>query len=123
MTVQNVTASRPQLLRHGSRLEVATVGWNLVEGIVGVSAGILASSVALVGFGLDSFVETTSGAIVWWRLRAELSSESEPERAEAIEHRASRIAGSLLLTLAAYILAGGEHRSNYYNCLVLRRRL
>lgn len=110
MTVQSVTPSRSQLLRHGIRLEVATVGWNLVEGIVAVSAGLLASSVALVGFGLDSFVETTSGAIVWWRLRAELRSESVPERAEVLEHRASRMAGGLLLALAAYIVFDAGRR-------------
>ena len=67
------TEVREQLLRRGLWLEVATVAWNAIEGIIAVGAGILASSVALIGFGVDSFVETTSGAIVGWRLRAELN--------------------------------------------------
>jgi hypothetical protein len=55
---------RTHLLRHGIALEAATVGWNVVEGVIAVSAGILASSIALIGFGVDSFVETASGAVV-----------------------------------------------------------
>ena len=53
---------RARLLYRGELLEAATVAWNVVEGIVAVVAGVLASSVALVGFGVDSFVETASGA-------------------------------------------------------------
>jgi hypothetical protein len=61
--------SREGLLRRGVWLEIGTVAWNALEGIIAVAAGIVASSVALVGFGVDSFVETTSGAVVGWRLR------------------------------------------------------
>lgn len=89
---------------------MATVGWNIVEGIVAVGAGVLASSVALVGFGLDSFVETASGAVVGWRLRTELRSPSDPERAEVLEQRARRIAGELLLALAGYIVIDAGRR-------------
>jgi len=64
---------REQLVRRGIWLEVATVGWNVIEGVIGVAAGALASSVALMAFGVDSFVETASGAVLWWRLRVELT--------------------------------------------------
>ena len=65
--------ARTHLLRRGIALAAATVSWNIVEGVVAVSAGILASSIALIGFGVDSFVETASGAVVGWRLWAELN--------------------------------------------------
>jgi divalent metal cation (Fe/Co/Zn/Cd) transporter len=104
------SVQRPQLLRRGILLEAATVGWNVIEGVIAVSAGVLASSVALIGFGVDSFVETTSGAVVWWRLRAELVGHLDDERAEALEHRAGRTAGALLLGLAAYIVIDAGRR-------------
>jgi hypothetical protein len=91
---------RARHLRRGQLLEAATVAWNVVEGIVAVIAGVLASSIALVGFGVDSFVETASGAVVGWRLHAELSGRADEERAEVLERRAGRIAGVLLLGLA-----------------------
>ena len=52
-----VTADRPSLLRRALRLEYLTVGWNIVEGLVAITAGLTAGSVALIGFGIDSFVE------------------------------------------------------------------
>jgi divalent metal cation (Fe/Co/Zn/Cd) transporter len=105
------TTPRRQWLRRGIGLEAATVGWNVIEGVIAVSAGVLASSVALIGFGVDSFVETTSGAVVWWRLRAELVGHlDDDERAEALEHRAGRIAGALLLGLALYVVIDAGRR-------------
>jgi divalent metal cation (Fe/Co/Zn/Cd) transporter len=101
---------RERFLRRGVWLEAATVGWNVVEGLIAVSAGIFASSVALIGFGVDSFVETTSGAVVGWRLRAELVGRLDNERGEALERRAGRIAGALLFGLAAYIVADAGRR-------------
>jgi hypothetical protein len=55
---------RGVLLRRGVLLEAATVGWNVIEGTIAVAAGTFASSVALIAFGVDSFVETTSGAVL-----------------------------------------------------------
>ena len=95
---------REELLRRGVILEGATVGWNVVEGVIAVSAGAIASSVALIGFGVDSFVETASGAVVGWRLRAELKGHADEERIEDLEWRAGRIAGTLLLGLAVYVV-------------------
>lgn len=104
------TEVREQLLQRGAWLEVATVAWNAIEGILAVGAGILASSVALIGFGVDSFVETTSGAIVGWRLRAELVGQLDKERAELLERRAGRIAGALLMGLSVYIVVDAGRR-------------
>jgi divalent metal cation (Fe/Co/Zn/Cd) transporter len=101
---------RARLLHRGELLEAATVAWNVVEGIVAVVAGVLASSVALVGFGLDSFVETASGAVVGWRLHAERSGRADGERAEVLERRAGRVAGALLLGLALYIIVDAGRR-------------
>jgi len=101
---------RARLLRRGELLEAATVAWNAIEGIIAVAAGVLASSVALVGFGVDSFVETASGAVVGWRLHDERSGRADEERAEVLERRAGRIAGGLLLGLAVYIVVDAGRR-------------
>ena len=93
---------RPTLLRRGLRLEYLTVGWNLVEGVVAVGAALAAGSVALLGFGLDSFVETASGGIMVWRLVAEQRAQDH-ERIEALERRAQRLIAASLVGLAAYI--------------------
>jgi len=101
---------RAGLLRRGVLLEAATVGWNVVEGVIAVAAGTLASSVALIAFGVDSFVETTSGAVLWWRLRTELTGGNDPERIERIERQAARTAGGILLALALYIVIDAGRR-------------
>jgi len=96
-------------LRTGLRLEFVTVGWNVLEGFIAAGAGVLAGSVALIGFGVDSFIETASGAVVGWRLYTELRGRSA-RHIERAERRASRIAGALLLCLAAYILVDAGRR-------------
>ena len=100
---------RHRQLRRGVLLEVLTVAWNLVEGVVAVTAGTISGSVALIGFGIDSFVETTSAVVVGWRLKTELDGRSV-EDSERIERVASRIAGTLLLVLAAYITVDAGRR-------------
>jgi divalent metal cation (Fe/Co/Zn/Cd) transporter len=97
-------STRAELLLRGVRLEIGTVLWNAIEGIIAIIAGVMASSVALIGFGIDSFVETASAAVVGWRLRAELTDEADHERTETLERLTGRIAGALLLALAAYIV-------------------
>jgi cation diffusion facilitator family transporter len=108
--LEDRTIPRERLLRRGVWLEVATVGWNVIEGVIAVAAGTLASSVALIAFGIDSFVETTSGAVLWWRLRAELTGVDDPEHLERIERRASRVAGAILMALAVYIVIDAGRR-------------
>jgi len=84
-----------------------TVGYNALEGVIAIAAGLAAGSVALTGFGIDSVIEVTSGVVLWWRLRAELGSR---ELGPAVEARAARWAGLLLLALAVYIVAESGRR-------------
>ncbi len=107
-------ATRQQLLARGLRLAYLTVGWNVVEGVVAVGAALAAGSVALLAFGIDSFVETASGLIIIWRLMAERRAMNH-ERIETVERRAQRLVAASLVGLAAYItvdavttLIGGE---------------
>jgi divalent metal cation (Fe/Co/Zn/Cd) transporter len=90
---------RSRLLREGRRLELFTIAWNSVEGLVSVGLGLMSGSVALVGFGVDSFVETSSGAVLLWRLQGGRAS-AEEARAEA---RALRLVGLSLFALAAWV--------------------
>src|SRR3989454_9409994 len=98
---------RVALLRRGLALEGVTVGYNALEGIVAIAAGLVAGSVALTGFGIDSVIEVTSGVVLWWRLRAELGAARV---GAAVETRAARWAGVLLLALAGYIVGGSARR-------------
>lgn len=112
MTQNDNTADqseRRKCLKHGLWLELFTICWNVLEGVIAVSAGIVSNSVALTSFGIDSFIETTSAGTLYWRLDSELKG-AEPENAERIERQAGKIAGALLLTLAAYILLDATRR-------------
>jgi divalent metal cation (Fe/Co/Zn/Cd) transporter len=95
--------SRTSHLKTGVWLADATVAWNLAEGAIAVSAGAAARSIALVAFGMDSFIETASGALLGWRLVRELRGDNG-NHAPHIERRAAGVAGGLLLLLAAYVL-------------------
>jgi cation diffusion facilitator family transporter len=98
------TADRPSLLRRALRLEYLTVGWNIVEGLIAITAGLAAGSVALLGFGIDSFVESASGSVLIWRLRAERNADDGDEgRIERAERRAQQLVAASLVLLAAYI--------------------
>ncbi len=88
--------SRAQDARTGRRLEYFTLGWNLLEAMVAIAAGIVAASVALVGFGADSLIECLSGGILLWRLQ-------QHDRDESREGIALKFVGGSLLLLAAYI--------------------
>jgi divalent metal cation (Fe/Co/Zn/Cd) transporter len=100
-------ASSPELrigaVGRAIRLEYLTVGWNVVEGVVAVAAAAVAGSVALLGFGIDSFVECASALVLIWRLRAERDRLVSVERLELVEHRARRLAAGSLLLLSVYI--------------------
>lgn len=96
------TEPRAELLARGLLLEYVTVGWNIIEGVIAIAAGAVSGSVALIGFGVDSFVESLSGGVLIWRLRAEHGG-ADPERIEVIERRAEQLVGVLFLVLAAYV--------------------
>lgn len=102
MTSTAIGPGRQGLVRRGLRLEYLTVGWNVLEGLIAVVAGMASGSVALVAFGLDSFVETISGAVLIWRLREE-DRGAAPERIEQVERRAEWLVGAAFLLLAAYV--------------------
>jgi divalent metal cation (Fe/Co/Zn/Cd) transporter len=94
---------RLQLVARGLRLESLTVGWNILEGLVAIGAALAAGSIALLGFGVDSVVETVSGIILIWRLRAEARGTADKEEIERVERRAERLVGVAFLLLAAYV--------------------
>jgi divalent metal cation (Fe/Co/Zn/Cd) transporter len=104
-----VTASQPgdlgnlrrAALLRGRRLEYLTVGWNSLEALAAILAGVFAGSVALVGFGLDSVIETSSGLALLWRLNH--ANERNFESRERAERIALRIVGTSFLALAAYV--------------------
>jgi divalent metal cation (Fe/Co/Zn/Cd) transporter len=87
---------RDEAVRQGRRLEYFTVGWNLIEAAVALGAGLFAGSIALIGFGIDSLIETSSGAVLLWRLQ-------EGEEGEKRERMALKLVGISLLVLAAYV--------------------
>ncbi len=97
-------AARAGDVRHGLRLEALTVGWNLAEGVIAVWAARAASSVALLGFGIDSFVELASGLVLAWRLQAERRA-ADPRRIENLDLCAQRLVGASLFLLAVYVAA------------------
>jgi len=94
---------RGDLVARALRLEALTIGWNVLEAVIAISAGVLAGSIALVGFGLDSVIETIAASALYHRLSAEKRGASS-EDIERYEHRALRIVGVTFLALAAYIL-------------------
>src|SRR5260370_1847595 len=92
------TLGRMAVVRHGRRLEYFTIEWNGFEGLVAVVAGAIAGSISLVGFGIDSFIEVTSGSVLLWRM----SVDAEVQRRELNERRALRIVGVCFLLLAVF---------------------
>jgi divalent metal cation (Fe/Co/Zn/Cd) transporter len=85
--------------RVGARLQYLTIGWNALEFVVALAAGVAAGSIALVGFGVDSAIEVTASLAALWRLRR----DGEPERRERAERQALRVIGVSFLALAAYV--------------------
>jgi divalent metal cation (Fe/Co/Zn/Cd) transporter len=90
-----------KLGRRALLLSYFTVAYNVVEGMLSILAGGIASSVALVGFGLDSFIESISGGIMVWRFSQ--THLSEPEE-RTVEARAVKLVGWSFFVLAAYVL-------------------
>ena len=100
MNAQTVQISnRASLVRRGRRLEYFTIAYNSLEGLIALVAGLMAGSIALVGFGFDSLIEVTSGSALLWRLHLD-ADEARLERVEAVT---LRIVGVLFLLLAAYV--------------------
>ena len=94
-----MSASRTALVQRGLALNYLTIGYNVVEAIVALGAGLVSSSVALVGFGLDSVIEVLASGAAQWRLRADLDAGCR----ERVERTTLRIIGWSFLALAAYV--------------------
>lgn len=91
-----------KLYKKGLHLEYFTVGYNIIEAIASITFGSVANSVALVGFGFDSIVESLSGSVLIWRLtRHKKISEAEEER---IEKKATRFVALTFFALGLYVL-------------------
>src|ERR1035438_7794520 len=94
------TPNRRELVRRGQRLEYFTIVYNTLEGLVSIVAGVIAGSISLIGFGLDSLIEVTSGAALLWRFHHDL----DHSRREQVERTTLRIVGGCFIALALYIL-------------------
>ncbi|MBI1984088.1 MAG: cation transporter, partial [Acidobacteria bacterium] len=98
MVTGNIASVGVEALRQRAiRLEYFTVVWNVAEAVVALIAGIVASSIALVGFGLDSIIETASGLALLWRFKQRGLEE------EAAESRAVKVVGVTFFALAIYV--------------------
>lgn len=101
-SVAGIKTTNSTLYKRALFLSYFTVGYNFLEGLVSVIAGLFAGSVALVGFGLDSFMESLSGGVMVWRFRKHGHiSEDEEERIEA---KAIGLVGYTFFILGAYVL-------------------
>jgi len=94
-----VADGRADVVRRARRLNIATIGWNGIEGIVAVAAGVAAGSVSLVGFGFDSAIEVSAAVILAWRLHRERRGGCM----QADDHRATRAIAVSFAVLAVYV--------------------
>ena len=99
MSSTDLITDRQAQIRRGKLLEYFTIGYNSLEGIIAIGAGIVAGSIALVGFGFDSVIEVISGFALLWRLYG----DADESRRERLEQRALRIVGLSFFLLAAYV--------------------
>jgi len=99
MTAVGLGLHREQLVRRSVRLNVATLAYNSLEGVIAIGAGLIAGSIALTGFGADSLIELAASITALWRLNADV----DAVRRERVERVSLRIIGALFLALAAYV--------------------
>jgi divalent metal cation (Fe/Co/Zn/Cd) transporter len=97
--MDGLTMIREAAVHRGKRLEYFTITWNSLEGLIGIGAGTVAGSISLVGFGIDSLIEVTSGATLLWRM----SVDADAARRERNERLSLRIVGVCFLGLALYV--------------------
>jgi divalent metal cation (Fe/Co/Zn/Cd) transporter len=92
-----VSPDRPALVRRARALAWLGLGWHIIEAAIAILAGLAASSIALVGFGADSFVESVAGVVVLWRFASARASS------DSAEHRAQRLIALTFYAIAAYV--------------------
>jgi len=95
-------AERARLQRRGVLQEWFTVAWNVIEAAVAITAGVVAGSVALVGFGIDSGIEVVAASALLWRFR-QAGTDATDEEHGAAEGRALHIVSATFFLLAVYI--------------------
>ena len=93
-------ADRRTAVRRGQALTWATIAYNSLEGLVAVGTGLVAGSVSLIGFGIDSGIEVAASLAALWRLAVDV----DPVRRASAESRASRVIGWSFLALALYVM-------------------
>lgn len=103
-TAQLTEADRTRLTKRGLRLAQFTVAYNVVEGAVAITAGIVAGLVSLIGFGLDSAIESAASVLVGLRLAARLKHGAADERRERLTLKAVAVT---FFILAAYVTIEG----------------
>jgi divalent metal cation (Fe/Co/Zn/Cd) transporter len=104
MSTAPAAQARAADVRRALGLEYLTVVWNVAEGLIAVLAAAAAGSIALLAFGVDSFVECASGLVLLWRLHAERHA-ADREAIERLDRRAHRLVGLSLFALALYVAA------------------
>lgn len=109
-SARSTSGDRERLVKRAKLLAWIGLGWHGIEAAVAIGAGIIASSIALVGFGADSLVEAIAGIVVLWRFA------STRAGSESAERRAQQIIAVCFYVIAAYVgieavrsLIGGEH--------------
>jgi divalent metal cation (Fe/Co/Zn/Cd) transporter len=93
-------ANERNLRRWAWALTTLTIGWNSLEAVIAIVSGVIAGSIALVGFGLDSVVEVSSALVITWRLLQQSTDRHANERAE---RRAVRLIGLSFIGIALYV--------------------
>jgi divalent metal cation (Fe/Co/Zn/Cd) transporter len=101
--MSELTIARQAIAHRGRRLEYFTIVWNSLEGLIAVAAGALAGSISLVGFGIDSFIEVTSGVTSGATLLWRMSVDADVESRERNEKLSLRIVGVCFIALSVYI--------------------
>jgi divalent metal cation (Fe/Co/Zn/Cd) transporter len=96
----SAVSARARVVRRGQWLTFATIAYNSLEALVSIGAGVIAGSVALIGFGFDSVIEVSSSLAGLWRLQADAS----PTQRLRAERHALRFIGICFLALATYVL-------------------
>lgn len=100
------------LYRKALLLSYFTVGYNIIEGLVSIFSGLIAGSTALIGFGVDSFIESLSGSVMIWRFRK--ADKLSEEQVENIERKALKLIAFTFFILGGYVLYEGG-KSLLYN--------
>ncbi|MDJ0960146.1 MAG: cation transporter [Acidimicrobiia bacterium] len=96
--------SRPHAVRRARMLNLLTIGWNTIEGLVAIGAGIAAGSVSLIGFGLDSGIEVSAALVLTWRLAREDRDDCRDED----DRLAQRLVAISFAALAVYVAFGAS---------------